>query len=186
MSEEIPDDEGMLVDQDIGTYAMEMFVKGMSTSRIAHVSADDLEDEAKIRAEDEREEKGDEESGGESDDSADDTGSELVGDVRDRLMSAGETELTFGDSLPEDGDESTSDGEETPKRSFQARLERLRTQTNGRPIKDVLEEELDQGLEADEEGGIISKIQVIQSYNVLLTINASTLRISLTKMTRYS
>jgi hypothetical protein len=174
MSEESTDDGGMLVDQAVDTYAMEVFVKGMSTSGIAHVSADDLEDEAKIRAEDEREEKDDEESGTESGDSADDTGSDLAGDVRDTLIPAGESELTFADALLEDEDECTSDEEETPKRSFQTRLERLRKRTKGRPIKDVLENELNQELETDEEGSIIAKIQVARSFKCSPTINAST------------
>jgi len=174
MSEESSDDGGMLVDQAVDTYAMEVFVKGMSTSRIAHVSADDLEDEAKICAEDEREEKDGGESGTESSDSADDTESELTGDVRDTLIPVGESELTFGDALLEDEDECTSDEEETPKRSFQTRLERLRKRTKGRPIKDVLENELDQEVEADEEGSIIAKIQVARSFKCSPTINAST------------
>jgi hypothetical protein len=160
MSEESSDDGGMLVDRAVDTNAMEVFVKGMSTSGIAHVSADDLEDQAKICAEDEREEKDDGESGTESGDNPDDTESELAGDVRDTLIPVGESELTFGDALLEDEDECTSDEEETPKRSFQTRLERLRKRTKGRPIKDVLENELDQELEADEEGSIIAKIQV--------------------------
>ena len=172
MSEGSSDDGGMLVDQDVDPYAMGVFVKGMSTSGITHVSADDVEDEAKIRAEEEREEEDDGESGAESGDSADDTESELAGDVRVALIPVGESELTFGDALLEDKDESTSDEEETPKRSFQARLERLRQRTKG-PIKDVSGDELDQELEDDEDGSIIAKIQVTRSFNVLPAINAS-------------
>jgi hypothetical protein len=169
-SEESGDDGGMLVDQAVDTYAMEIFVKGMSTSGIAHVSADDLEDEAKIRAEDEREEKDDGESGIESGDSVDDTESELAGDVRDAPIPLGKSELTFGDALLEDVGECTSDEEETPKRSFQTRLEGLRKRTKGRPIKDVSEDEIDQELEADEEGNIIAKIQVARSFKFPPTI----------------
>jgi hypothetical protein len=157
----------MLVDQGVDVYAMEAFVRGMSTSGIAHISAGDLEDEARIRAEEENEEKGDEECRTESDDSADDTEFELAGDGRDVLIPIDGSELTFGNALVEDEDESSSDEEETPKRSFQARLERLRKQAKGRPIEDVLEDELDQELEADEEDSIIAKIQVTISFDVL-------------------
>ncbi len=152
---------------------MEAFVRGMSTSGIAHISADDLEDEARIRAEEENEEKGDGECRTESDDSADDTEFELAGDGRDVLIPIDGSELTFGNALVEDEDESSSDEEETPKRSFQARLERLRKQVKGRPIEDMLEDELDQELEADEEDSIIAKIQVTGSFDVLPTTEVS-------------
>jgi hypothetical protein len=172
-SQENADDGGMLVDQDVDVYAMEAFVRGMSTSGIAHISADDLEDEARIRAEEENEEKGDGECRTESDDSADDTEFELAGDGRDVLIPIDGSELTFGNALVEDEDESSSDEEETPKRSFQARLERLRKQVKGRPIEDMLEDELDQELEADEEDSIIAKIQVTGSFDVLPTTEVS-------------
>ena len=161
-SEDSADDEGMLVDQDIDTHAMEAFVKGMSTSGMVHVSADDLEDEEKIRAE--HEETNDAESVVESDESTGDTELELAGDIRDMLISVDESEskLTL-DNAPVDEDESTSDEEETPKRSFQARLERLRKWTKGRPMEDILNDELDQEPEANEEESIISKINVTQS-----------------------
>ena len=162
-SEESADNEGMVVDQDIDTHAMEAFVKGMSIPGMVHISADDLEDEERIRAE--YEEKSDAESMVESDDSAGDTELELAGDVRDMLS---QSELTLGDALV-DEDESTSDEEETPKCSFQARLEKLRKRTKGRPIKDILEDELDQELETDEEDSIIAKIHVTQSFGALRT-----------------
>jgi hypothetical protein len=171
-SEDSADDEGMLVDQDIDTHAMEAFVKGMSTLGMVHVSADDLEDEEKIRAE--HEETNDAESGVESDDSAGDTELELAGDVRDMLISVdeGESEPTLGNA-PVDEDESTSDEEETPNCSFQARLERLRKRTKGRPMKDILEDELDQELESDEEDSIIiAKINVTQSSALFTQLKA--------------
>ena len=184
-SEESADDEGMLVDQDIDTHAMEAFVKGMSTSGMAHAGVDDLEDEERIRAE--HDEMSDAESRVESDDSASDTELELAGDVRDILISVdeSESELALGNALV-DEDESTSDEEETPKRSFQARLERLRKRTKGRPIQDILEDELDQDLEADEEDGIIAKIHVTQSFGALRTTKTIAPRISSMTMTRYS
>ena len=171
-SEDSADDEGMLVDQDIDTHSMEAFVKGMSTSGMVHVSADDLEDEEKIRAE--HEETNDGESGLESDDNAGDTELELAGDLRDMLISVDESgsEPTLGNT-PVDEDESTSDEEETPKRSFRARLERLRKRTKGRPMKDILEDELDQELESDEEDSIIiAKINVTQPLALFAQLKA--------------
>jgi hypothetical protein len=186
-SEESADDGGMLVDQDIDAHAMEVFVKGMSTSGMVHASADDLGDGERIRAE--HDEKSDAESRVESDDSASDTELELAGDVRDILISVDESEneLALGnDEDEEDEDESTSDEEETPKRSFQTRLERLRKRTKGRPIKDILEDELDEDLEADEEDNIIAKIHVTQSFGAFHTTQTIAHRISSMIMTRYS
>lgn len=184
-SEESADDEGMLVDQDIDTHAMEAFVKGMSTSGMEHAGVDDLEDEERIHAE--RDEKSDAESRVESDDSASDTELELAGDVRDILISLdeSESELALGNALV-DEDESTSDEEETPKRSFQARLESLRKRTKGRPIQDILEDELGQDLEDDEEDSIVAKIHVTQSFGALRTTETIAPRISSMTMTRYS
>jgi hypothetical protein len=62
------------------------------------------------------------------------------------------------------GDTSTSDEEETPTQSFQARLERLRKRMGGRSIKDVLEDELDQALEADGLESAIAEIQARRSF----------------------
>ncbi|KAH9957298.1 hypothetical protein BC827DRAFT_1226041 [Russula dissimulans] len=151
-SDESAEDGGMVVDRDVDVCAMQAFVNTMSTAGMAHVSADDLEDEARIRAEEEEEEKSNVKSGAESDGSSieDDTESELPGDAH-VLKPAGEGELGLGDSPFADEDESTSDEGETPKELFQMRLERLRKRTEGRPIRDVLQDELDQAFEVDED-----------------------------------
>lgn len=178
-SEESAEDGGMLVDQEIDVCAMEAFVRDMSTSGTAHVSSDDLRDEARTRIEAEDKEKNNEESGVGSNGSADedDTELELASDMQDMLIPAEEGEVALGGAPLEDEDESTSDEEVTPKASFQARLERLRKQTDGRPIKDILEDELDQELEVSEDDSVfaISKIQVMQSSYVFPTIDVSTL-----------
>lgn len=171
------EDGGMLVDHDVAVYAMEAFVKGMSIAGSAQVTADDLEDEARIRAEDEDEEKSDGESAHESDGNTDqyDEESELAGETRIMLISD-EGDIAMEDDLVESEDEGTSEEEESPKGSFQARLERLRKQTLGRPIRDVLRDELDGELETEEENSIIAQIQVIrsQSPNVSLVTHAFT------------
>jgi len=150
-SDEGAEDGGMLVDQDVDVCAMQAFVNAMSIAGMAHVSADDLEVEARIRAEEEEEEKSDMKSEAESDGSSveDDT---LLGDVH-MLKPAGEGELSLGDSpfADEEDESNTSDEGETPKGLFQMRLERLRKRTEERPISDVLEDELDQAFEGDEE-----------------------------------
>lgn len=156
------EDGGMLVDHDVDVYAMEAFVRGMSIAGSAQVTADDFKDEARICAEDE--EKSDGESGHESDGSTDqyDEGSELAGETQTILISD-EEDIAIQDDLVESERECTSEEGESPKGSFQARLERLRKQTQGRPIRDVLKDELDGELDAEQEDGIIAQIQVIRS-----------------------
>ena len=173
------EDGDMLVDQDVDFCAMEAFVKGMSIAGSAQVTADELEDEARIRDEGEDEEKSDGESAHESDGSTDqyDEESESAGETRIILISD-EGDLAIEDDLVESEGECTSGDEESPKGSFQARLERLRKQTQGRPIMDVLKDELDGvgELEAKEEDSIIARLQVMRSKspNVSLVTHAFT------------
>ena len=178
-SEESLEDEGMLMDHDVDVYSMEAFVKGMSIAGSAQVTADDFEDEARIRAEDE--EKSDDESAGESVGSTDqyDEESELAGETQIILISD-EGDITIEDDLVESEGEGTSEEEENPKGSFQVRLERLRKQTKGRPIRDMLKDELDGELEVEEEHSVIVQIQVMrsQSSNVSLVTHAFTAGVS--------
>jgi hypothetical protein len=168
------EDGGMQVDHDVDVYAMEAFVKGMSIAGSTQVTTDDLKDEARICAEDE--ETSDGESGHESDGSTDqyEEESELAGETRIILISD-EGDIVIENDLVESEDEGTSE-----EGSFQARLEKLRKQTQGRPIRDVLKDELDGELEAEEEGSIIAQIQVIlsQSANVSLVTHAFTAGVS--------
>lgn len=154
------EDGGMLVDHDVDVYAMEAFVEGMSIAGSAQVTADDLEDEARIRAEDEDEEKSESESARESIGSTDqyDEESELAGETQVILISE-EGDIAIEDDLVESEGEGTSEEEDSPKRSFQARLEGLRKRTQGRPIRDMLKDELDRELEVEEEHSIIVQIQ---------------------------
>jgi hypothetical protein len=166
-SEECEQEDGMIVDQDLDVGAMRAFVGGMSAAGRAHVSAGDIEDEARIWAEEVEE--SDEGSTTESDDGEDegDTELELAVDVWDMSVPAKDGGAALATSPVEDENESNSDEEETPKRSFQERLKKLRKRTEGRPIQDVLREELDheQGVDesdhdtADEED-LIAQIQV--------------------------
>ena len=145
-SEESVEDAGMLVDHDVDIHAMEAFVKGMSIAGSASVTADDLEDG----------ERNNWASGPGSDGSADEDDEELEL-TRNVLISE---DLALGDTLVESEDDSTSDEEETPKRSFYTRLESVRKRKEGLPIKDVLKDELDGELEVDENESVIAQIQV--------------------------
>lgn len=157
-SDEGAEDGGMQVDGEIDVHAMKAFVKGMSITGSAPVTADDL-------AEDE--EKSDEEGGPASDGSSgeDDEELELADDIQGLLISE-EGDFALGDALvdsEESEDECTSD-EEEPHGSFQARLERLRMRTEGRPIKDILKDELDGEIEDDDDDdSLIAQIQVTRS-----------------------
>jgi hypothetical protein len=176
-SEGNSEDGGMLVDHDVDVYAMETFVKGMSIAGSAQVTADDLEDEARIHAEEEDEEKSDGESAHESVGSTDqyDEESGLAGETRILLISD-EGDIAIEDDPVESEGEGTSEEGESPKGSFQARLERLRKQTQGRPMRDVLKDELDGELEVEEEHRMMAQIQVMrsQSPNVFLVTHAFT------------
>ena len=165
-SEESIEDGGMLVDHDVDVFAMEAFVKGMSIPGSAPVTADDLEDEEKSNGE----------SGPESDGSSDEDDEELELADDTRMMVSEEDDFAVGGVLIGSEDESTSDEEETQEGSFQARLERLRKRTEGRPIKDVLKDELDGELEVDDGDSVIAQIQVTRSRfpSVFNTTYAST------------
>ena len=159
MSEGSLEDGGMLMDDDVDVYAMEAFVRGMSIAGSAQVTSGDLEDEARIRAEDEDEEKSDGDSAYESNDNTDQYDEEsLAGETRILLVPDGD--IAIEDYMVESEGDGTSEEEEGPRGSFQARLERLRRQSQGRPIRDVLKDELDKEPEAEEEGSIIVQIQV--------------------------
>jgi hypothetical protein len=172
-SEWSSEDGGMLADHDVDVHTMEVFVKGMSIAGSAQVTADDLEDEARICAEDEDEEKSDSESVGSTDQYDED--SELAGETRIMLISD-EGDIAIEDDPVESEDEGTSEEEGSPKGSFRARLVRLRKQTQSRPIRNVLKDELDGELEVEEEHNITVQIQVMrsQSPNVSLVTHAST------------
>ena len=153
-SEGSVEDGGMEVDNDMDIHTMKTFVEGMSISGSAHVTAEDLaEDE-------ERSYEGGPASDGSSNE--DDEELELADDVPNLLTSEEEDDPTLGDGLVASEDESTSD-EEGPPRSFQARLDKLRKRTEGRPIKDLLKDELDGELDDDDDDSLIAQIQVTRS-----------------------
>ncbi len=152
--EDSEQDGGMLVDQDIELDAMTAFVRSMGVGGLAHVSAGDLEDEARIRLEDadEDRESSDDGDGDRSDD--EDTELELAADGVQGIPAADGEVASTRSFFAEDGhddDDTSEDDEVTPKRSFQARLRRIRDRNAGRPIKAMMRDELEQELEVDDD-----------------------------------
>ncbi|KAH9007974.1 hypothetical protein EDB84DRAFT_1281330 [Lactarius hengduanensis] len=150
--EDSEDDGGMLVDEEIKADAMAAFVRSMGAAGQAHIGAGDLEDEERIRLED-----ADEDAEGSNSNGEDvDTELELADGMR-ILAAEGDDDDeasrgSFADDDDDDDDTSEdSDQEVTPKRSFQARLERIRSRTVGRPVKDMMQDELDQEQELDDD-----------------------------------
>lgn len=168
---------GMLVDQDIGVDVMAAFVRSMGVAGQAQVSTGDLDDEARIRLEDADEEN---ESASGSDEDPD-TELELADGLQGILATESEGELASRGSLAEDEEDDTSeDDEETPKRSFQTRLERIRARTAGQPVQDIVREGLDQdwGLDGDlnSDSDIDSEDDIISQMESFLDENDEILR----------
>lgn len=145
------EDGGMQVDEEVDLQAMQAFVRGMSAEGSRHVTIDDLDDEEMIRREDaeERTRGGRGSSGQEKEEDEDEDGDEMDEEMV-KVLEAEERELIAEaedaiDDVEEDSDEDSSDSDDDnpPSSSFQARLERVRERARGRPILDMLEEELD-------------------------------------------
>lgn len=155
---------GMDVDVDVGgdgdLEAMKAFVRGMGAQGERHVTMDELEDEERMRREDAE----DTQRGGgrgssdeESDEKEDEDGDEMDEEM-EAVLRVEERELIAEDGAGEDGEndededededdedeDSSEDDDGPPAGNFQARLERLRERSRGRPILDMLEAELDE------------------------------------------
>ncbi|KAH9060568.1 hypothetical protein EDB87DRAFT_1831373 [Lactarius vividus] len=135
--EDSEDDGGMLMDEDIKADAMAAFVRSMRAAGQAHIGAGDLEDEERIHLEDADEDEEEDESGSDSDGKEVDTKLELVDGTRILAAEGDDDNEALRSSFADDDDDTSEDQEVTPKRSFQARLERIRSRTVGRPVKDT-------------------------------------------------
>ncbi|EPQ56874.1 hypothetical protein GLOTRDRAFT_110330 [Gloeophyllum trabeum ATCC 11539] len=128
----------MAVDADVDLSVMQRFVESMGPKNV-HMSAGDLEDMERIQAEDEQE---DEVSSEEEDEEGDeDEEEELVFDEEERVLIAeeGAGPPSDDDEDEDDDDDDDSDVDESPRRGFQARLERLRNASKGKQVaKDPL------------------------------------------------
>lgn len=123
----------MEIDGDLDAEAMANFVKGMGAERSQHVTMDDIADIELLKAEDEEESSTEEED------------SEIEAAVRldeDAFLaeSAHVTKGTDGEDGGEDDEDISSEDEDTPRRGFQARLERIRRNAKGKKKAQPAEE----------------------------------------------
>ncbi|KII92217.1 hypothetical protein PLICRDRAFT_133640 [Plicaturopsis crispa FD-325 SS-3] len=142
-------------DLEIDAAAMASFVQGMGANGSRHVTMDDIEDGERMRAEDAAS------AGGTSDD-----------DMEEDVIRAEEAAM-MGE-FEQDSESETEDSEdedETPRRGFTARLERLRDKSRGRKIVDkpssADEEDMsdDGGTWADQDERFIAQIEDILDGN---------------------
>ncbi|GJE92824.1 hypothetical protein PsYK624_089820 [Phanerochaete sordida] len=170
----------MAVDDEIDVDAMRAFVKSMSAEGSRQVTMDDIADAARMKEEDED----DDERGSESADSEEeDSEVEEVVRMEEELMVAEDAAVTLegGEDEDEDAegeddgddDEDSDDEFDSPRRGFQARLQRMRERTangkgkakaTGPPDSDEDEDDVDfeMALEqswADDDEDFIAHIQ---------------------------
>ena len=136
---EVDDGHGMEVDSDLDPHAMQQFVEGLLGENAGReVTMDDLRDEAEEEKILEKEEDTGEDSrdiddslGSESDESSEDEDVEVERVLADEeAMLISET-LEFEDEdLEEDDGSDDEDEDQTPRTSFQQRLDRLRKQAS--------------------------------------------------------
>lgn len=127
----------MEIDPDIDMRAMASFVKSMSAAGSSFVTMDDIADAEAMKAEDEDEDERRSESTEEAAQSSED--SEVDAVVRleeeqlipEQIVASGE-DVAEDSSGEDEEDEESSDDEETPRRGFQARLERIRKNSKGK------------------------------------------------------
>ncbi|PPR07557.1 hypothetical protein CVT24_008753 [Panaeolus cyanescens] len=137
--EESEDDHGMEIDGEMDLEAMQSFVGGLLGNKAGeHLTMGDVEDMERIRKEDEEDEDKD------SDDSMSEDDEEEDIEASEEAMIISET-LDFQDGEEDDDDEkdeddddfdSDDDEDQTPKTSFQARLDRLRKMSANKKTQD--------------------------------------------------
>lgn len=158
--EEGPEDEhGMDVDSELDLGAMRSFVGGLLGSGAGtHTTMDDLKDEEVMRMEDENaesEERGSSESDAEEEDVEAVVTAEEVLLISESLQFEDEDGLDDEDDDDEDEDDDDEDDDgddQTPRTSFQARLERLREKARSRKAEDAsFDDYMDDSDEGDEE-----------------------------------
>jgi hypothetical protein len=144
-AEDIETAHGMDVDLEMDVGAMRQFVSGLVGTNADHFTTmDDVEDERKIRDEDEEGLGGAE---GSSDEDDEDEDIEAILDLEEKLLIGEEGD--DDDDLDSNDEESDEDELDiSPKTGFQARLERLRARARAKrpagdaPDEDILERNL--------------------------------------------
>lgn len=177
---------GMEIDEGLNERAMASFVQSMSAKGAQHVTMDDLDDAEMLKREDE--EGSVESSGSEDEDEEED--SELEAAVRqeeDVFVASAEIVVDGQDASEEvhsagddeeDVDDLSSDEEETPRRGFQARLEKIRKSAakgkgRAQPLEDSNSDDEDgededmspDGTRAESDEDFIDEIQVSISHS---------------------
>ncbi|KAJ3554353.1 hypothetical protein NM688_g3157 [Phlebia brevispora] len=157
----------MDIDSDIDIKAMSNFVKGMSAEGSRQVTMDDLADAELIRQEDDDD---DDDDGSDEDEDDGEVGDEMDVMQEEEAMLVAEAAQSSSSSEDED----LAD-EETPRRGFYTRLQRMRKQAEGkRPAKAEAEssddDDDDPGMEleeawADRDESFIEKIQALVGEN---------------------
>lgn len=125
---------GMEIDEGLDERAMASFVLSMSAKGAQHVTMDDLDDAEMLKREDE--EGSVESSGSEAEEDEEDSKLEAAVRQEEDVFVASAEILVGGQDAEEDGhsagdaeeddDDISSDEEETPRRGFQARLDKIR------------------------------------------------------------
>ena len=141
-AKDVEDEHGMEVDSDLDLNAMQQFVGGLLGEKSGqHVTMDDLMDEEQLRLEIERDTEEDGTSVDESGSEDEDAEIERVLAAEEAMLISEALEFEEGDEEEEDEEDeddgsSDEDEDQTPRTSFQKRLERLRNQASSSKHED--------------------------------------------------
>ncbi|TCD63386.1 hypothetical protein EIP91_005617 [Steccherinum ochraceum] len=151
--DQISDGVGSMdLDGDLDVNAMRNFVHSMSAEGSRQVTMDDLADIEKMRQEDESEDAGDDDDDGEGSeedeeiDSEEDEEVEAVLRAEERVLTGDGTAADGPDASDDESDEEEEDDDdegETPRRNFQARLEKMRSKVKGKQKARALQDDQD-------------------------------------------
>ncbi|KAH9484812.1 G-patch and R3H domain-containing protein C30B4.02c [Psilocybe cubensis] len=145
------DDHGMDVDPDLlpGMDAMKSFVGGLLGNKAGlHTTMDDIHVEDMIRMEDEQDDEDSEDDEVSSEDESEEDA--LAAEEAMLISEALEFDDEFGDDISDDEDED-EDEDQTPRTSFQARLERLRNKSRSKKMQDTSFDQMEDDDEEDDD-----------------------------------
>ncbi|PPQ80205.1 hypothetical protein CVT25_003558 [Psilocybe cyanescens] len=151
------DDHGMDVDSDLAPNmaAMKNFVGGLLGNKAGqHTTMDDLRVEDMIKMEDEQDSDNSEDDNDES--SEDESVEDALAAEEAMLISES---LEFDDEPGNDNSDDDDDDadDQTPRTSFQARLERLRNKARSRKMQDTSLDQMDEDDDEDEDDDMIKR-----------------------------
>ncbi|KAF8196566.1 hypothetical protein BJ912DRAFT_113938 [Pholiota molesta] len=148
-AEDAADGTGMDVDGEYDLEAMKSFVGGLLGHRAGeHVTMDDIHDAERIRQEDEE---ADDNSGESEGETSEDESEENVMAAEEAMLIS--ESLEFDDNKPEDSDDdsddSDDDDDQTPRTSFETRLEWLRERSRSHKHADTSMEDMEDDSDED-------------------------------------